>query len=206
MNNDNFDDIIKQKTGGHEVPVPADAWDNISKKKKRKAYPFFWWSLSSVLIIAILVFYIYSNETKNNLLVTNASQQTIKSPSKPNNTNNAPALKTNIRTADENKNNDTDNTQTQQTKNDSSKQNDANIANHAITTQSIELNRSQPTPDLQEKELSSTTNEKRVTATIHAKGKMHLYKGKAKFKSTIIYGLADSETADKINNGTLNNL
>ena len=36
MNNDNFDDIIKQKTGGHEAPVPADVWDNISKKKKRK--------------------------------------------------------------------------------------------------------------------------------------------------------------------------
>jgi len=199
MNNDNFDDIIKQKTNAHEAPVPADAWDNISKKKKRKLIPFFWWSLSSLLVIAILFFYIYSIETKNNLSAINSNNQPVKSLSKPDSTNNDPYLKTEIRTADENKNLNKNIIQTQQTKNDSSKQNDVNIANHATTTQQKELNETQATAELHKKEPSLLTNENQATTSIHAKGKMHLYKRKAKFKSTITNGSADSETADKIN-------
>lgn len=52
-----FDDIIKQKTGSHEAPVPPDAWDNINKKKRKRRF-IIWWVLA-VLIIAGLPAYLY---------------------------------------------------------------------------------------------------------------------------------------------------
>lgn len=68
MNNDHFDDIIKQKTDGHQAAVPPDAWDNIKKKKKKRPFPFFWWSLSSLIIIGIVSTAILLNKNTDILL------------------------------------------------------------------------------------------------------------------------------------------
>jgi hypothetical protein len=75
MNNDNFDDIIKQKADNHQAPFPSDAWDNIAKKKKKRLVPVFWFSLSSLLIAGTIVTYIYSNKIYNHSIAINNNEQ-----------------------------------------------------------------------------------------------------------------------------------
>jgi hypothetical protein len=75
MNNDNFDDIIKQKADNHQASVPADAWDNIAKEKKEKPSPVFWFSVSSLLIAAMIGTYIFSHRIDNNAVAINQNFQ-----------------------------------------------------------------------------------------------------------------------------------
>lgn len=50
MNNNLFDDIIKQSVEGHEAPVPADVWEKISGKKRKRRYIFFWWLFAFLML------------------------------------------------------------------------------------------------------------------------------------------------------------
>jgi len=50
MNNQQFDDIIKNCAQQREADVPMDIWEGISKKKKKKRFPFFWFILLGLLV------------------------------------------------------------------------------------------------------------------------------------------------------------
>ncbi|MBC7934863.1 MAG: hypothetical protein H7Y86_05840 [Rhizobacter sp.] len=59
MNNNFFDESVREKLDGHEAPVPADAWANIQKgKRMRKPWPFFW--LLAALVLCSGGIYLYS--------------------------------------------------------------------------------------------------------------------------------------------------
>jgi hypothetical protein len=70
MNNNDFDDIIKQKADDHQAPVPTDAWDNIANKKRKNPYPIFWFSLSSLLMAGIFLVYIYTGKMNNSIIIS----------------------------------------------------------------------------------------------------------------------------------------
>lgn len=61
MKNDFFDNSIRQKLGGHEAPVPGDAWENIQKgKRRRRPLPFFW-IFAGLLLCGGAGFFLYRN-------------------------------------------------------------------------------------------------------------------------------------------------
>ncbi|MCP9749827.1 hypothetical protein [Ferruginibacter sp. HRS2-29] len=64
MKDDLFDKLIQQKAGGHEAPVPADAWANISGKNKKRRYVAWWWFTGVVLLAGITLGGYY--QLKNN--------------------------------------------------------------------------------------------------------------------------------------------
>jgi hypothetical protein len=51
MNNQSFDNLVKQKTNEHEAPVPPGVWEAIIKEKKKRRYPVFWWITGLVLVL-----------------------------------------------------------------------------------------------------------------------------------------------------------
>jgi len=83
MKDDLFDKLIQQKTGGHEAPVPADAWTNISKKKKKKRVAGWWWFTGVILLLGLAVGGYFQVKEKNN----NASYIAIKTTSEGQNKN-----------------------------------------------------------------------------------------------------------------------
>lgn len=61
MKNDFFDNSIRQKLGGHEAPVPGDAWENIQRgKRKRRPLPFFW-IFAGLLLCGGAGYFLYNN-------------------------------------------------------------------------------------------------------------------------------------------------
>lgn len=52
MKNSLFDNLVKNKALGHEAPVPADAWANISKEKDRKS-PLVIWCMTALLLVCV---------------------------------------------------------------------------------------------------------------------------------------------------------
>lgn len=73
-NDEQFDDLLRQKANNHEAPVPADAWDNIMRKKKKRRFIIFWWCLAGVLLAGNAGYLVYKDFSKSNA-PDNAVQQ-----------------------------------------------------------------------------------------------------------------------------------
>lgn len=96
MNNHSFDDQIRQKASGHEVPVPAGTWEAIAqKKKKRRRYPLFWWITGIAVLSGSIVLFVYGKGSTGKSNIAAAETAT----SQPGNTiKQEPVIQTNSAT------------------------------------------------------------------------------------------------------------
>lgn len=81
QNKDNLFDIIREKANNHEDPVPADAWENISRKKRRRRFGFFWPAMLLLLGGSLFIGYdqFFRNDGSTALNSAELSEQNVPS-------------------------------------------------------------------------------------------------------------------------------
>jgi hypothetical protein len=79
MKNHSFDDLLRQKTSGHEASVPAGTWEAIAqKKRKKRRFLIFWWITGVSLVSGAMLLAFYKNQPvdNNNVVATANSHET----------------------------------------------------------------------------------------------------------------------------------